>query len=146
MCTFEHSITTQAKVETIWALYSDITSWTVWDEGIEHASLEGPFVKGTCGWLQPRGQDKLSFRLTEVEPCHGFLDVTDIPAMGIQIRFSHRLKNAQDGTSIIHAVCIIGPNAERFGREFIAELSQGIPQTMERLAALAVDREREHES
>lgn len=132
-------------METIWQIYSDIMSWTTWDEGIEHASLDGPFVTGTRGLLQPKGQDKLSFQLTEVEPWGGFSDVADIPNVGIRVRFAHRLQKTQGGTSITHSVSITGPNAESFGPEFIAKLSQGIPHTMKRLAALAVERENELE-
>lgn len=141
MCKFEHSIITQAKPETIWELYSDITAWTTWDEGIEYASLDGPFVAGTRGLLQPQGQDKLSFQLTDVEPLSGFSDVTDIPDAGVEVRFVHRLQKTLEGTRITHAVSIQGPNAENFGPQFIAALSQGIPRTMERLAALAIERE-----
>jgi hypothetical protein len=146
MLMFEHTITTKAKLETIWNLYSDITSWMTWDEGIEYASLDGPFVTGTRGILQPKGQDRLSFQLTEVQPMFGFLEVTDIPDAGIEIRFSHRLQKTLDGTSLTHTVAITGPNAEIFGEEFIAELSQGIPRTMERIAAMAMETEREHAS
>ena len=144
MCQFEHSIITKAKPETIWGLYTDITSWTAWDAGIEHASLDGPFIAGTRGVRRPQGQDKLSFQLRDVEPLHGFSDVTDIPGAGIEIRFDHRLQKALDGTHITHAVSITGPNAENFGPQLIAELSQDIPRTMERLAALAIEREGEH--
>lgn len=141
---FQHTITTAANVETIWELYSDITFWTTWDEGIEHMSLDGPFIAGTRGLIQPKGQDKLSFQLTEVEPLHGFSDVTDIPDVGITVRFDHRLQKTVDGSSITHAVTISGPNADYFGPQFIAELSRGIPQAMEKLAVLALEKASEH--
>ncbi len=140
MYTFEHSITTKAKPATIWGLYADITSWTAWDDSIEHAALDGPFVAGARGVVQPQGQDTLSFQLINVEPLRGFSDVTAIPDAGIEVRFVHRLQKTLDGTRITHAVSI----AEHLGPPFIAEVSPGIPRTMERLAALAIDREREH--
>ncbi len=141
MHNFKHSIITKAKIETIWGLYTDITSWTTWDTGIEYASLEGPFAAGTRGTLQPQGQDKLSFQLIDVEPLDGFSDVTDIPGAAIAIRFDHRLQKTLDGTRITHSVSITGPNVDKFGEQFIAELSDGIPQTMERLAALAIEKD-----
>ncbi len=141
MRNFKHSIITKARLETIWELYADITAWTSWDIGIEYASLEGPFAAGTSGVLQPQGQDKLSFQLIDVEPLDGFSDVTDIPGADITIRFDHRLQKTLDGTRITHSVSITGPNVDKFGEQFIAELSDGIPQTMERLAALAIEKD-----
>ncbi|MCL4318748.1 MAG: SRPBCC family protein [Firmicutes bacterium] len=146
MCQFAHSITTKAKAETIWELYRDITSWTTWDEGIEYVTLDGPFAAGTLGVLQAKGQDKMSFQLTEVEPLHGFSDVTDILAAGIAVLFTHRLQKTLDGTRITHAVTVMGSNAEKFGPQFITEVSQGIPRTMERLAALALEQDKKPSS
>ncbi|QYR22498.1 hypothetical protein KZ483_05860 [Paenibacillus sp. sptzw28] len=143
MWEFEHTITTMAKAETIWKLYSDISTWVEWDKGIVYASLEGPFTAGTRGQLQPEGQELLAFELTEVSPLNGFSDVTDIPDAGIQIRFMHRLLETAEGTSVTHKVTIIGPNAEHLGPEFGAGMAEGIPDTMERLVSLALERERQ---
>jgi Polyketide cyclase / dehydrase and lipid transport. len=145
MYEFEHTITTTAQAATIWALYSDIATWTEWDKGIAFASLEGPFVRGTRGILQPEGQGRLSFELTEIEPCQGFSDVTDIPGAGIQVRFTHRLAPSDEGTLVTHRVAITGPNADAVGPDFIAALSEGIPHTMAGLAAMALEKERANE-
>lgn len=142
MWQFEHTITTKAKAESIWNLYSDISTWTAWDKGIASASLEGPFIKGTRGWLQPEGQEPLAFELTEVDPMHGFSDVTDIPNAGLEIRFTHRLVESNGETQVTHKVTITGPNAEQLGPKFGAHMIEGIPLTMEGLAALALDKER----
>ncbi|NRD77043.1 SRPBCC family protein [Bacillus sp. BRMEA1] len=144
MWKFEHTITTTAKVETIWKLYSDITTWTEWDKGVVHASLEGAFTQGTKGILQPAGQEPLHFELTDVQPFRRFSDVTDIPALGIQVCFTHLLSESQEGTRISHKVQIIGPNADQVGPKFGAHMVDGIPQTMESLASLALDKERHY--
>lgn len=141
MWQFEHTITTKAKAETIWGLYSDISTWVEWDKGIEHASLEGAFAEGVRGLLQPEGQDRLVFELTEVEPLKGFSDVTHIPDAGIEIRFAHLLETVAEGTRITHRVAIAGPNAEALGPEIGEGFKEGIPHTMEGLAALALKRE-----
>ncbi|MGG1519066.1 SRPBCC family protein [Paenibacillus oryzisoli] len=142
MWQFEHSLTTAAKAETIWRLYSDITTWTTWDKGIVGASLEGAFVQGTRGFLQPEGQEPLPFELTEVTPLHGFSDITDIPAAGIQVHFTHLLVESDGETQVTHKVKITGPNAEQLGPKFGAHMVEGIPRTMEGLAALALEKER----
>ncbi|WP_219641449.1 SRPBCC family protein [Cohnella sp. CFH 77786] len=141
MWEFEHTVTTKAKAATIWALYSDISTWTEWDRGIEEASLDGPFAVGTQGYLKPEGQERLPFELTEVEPLRGFSDLTRIPGAGIEIRFSHRLEEGPAGTQVKHKVTISGPNAETLGPEIGAGMAEGIPHTIEGLAALALRKE-----
>jgi hypothetical protein len=144
MWQFEHKVTTSAKAETIWKLYSDISSWVEWDKGIEYASLEGPFVAGTRGLLQPDGQERLVFMLTQVEPLRGFSDVTDIPDAGIQVHFTHLLEQVSEGTSVTHKVTITGANADQLGPKIGAGMAEGIPHTMEGLVALALEREQQH--
>ncbi|CAN7227799.1 SRPBCC family protein [Paenibacillus sp. LjRoot56] len=144
MWKFEHSVMTMAKAETIWSLYSDISTWVEWDKGIVHASLEGAFVAGTRGLLQPEGQDRLNFELKEVNPLRGFSDVTDIPAAGIQVHFTHHLVETAEGTRVTHEVTITGPNAEHLGPVIGAGMAEGIPHTMEGLVALALERELRH--
>ncbi|WP_138494403.1 SRPBCC family protein [Paenibacillus pinistramenti] len=143
MWQFEHSLTTTAKAETIWGLYSDITTWTEWDKGIVSASLEGHFVQGTKGLLQPEGQEPLPFELVEVHPQRGFSDITDIPGAGIQVQFTHLLEESNGTTKVTHQVKITGPNAEQLGPKFGAHMVEGIPQTMEGLTKLALQKERE---
>jgi hypothetical protein len=137
---FEHTITTEAQVEAIWELYSDIASWVEWDKGIVHASLEGAFEAGTRGILQPEGQGPLSFVLTEVVPLGGFSDVTVIPNAGIEVHFDHRLERIAGGTRITHKVTLAGPNSETMGPRMIEHFSRGIPHTMEGIAAMALER------
>ncbi|WP_123042491.1 SRPBCC family protein [Cohnella candidum] len=143
MWQFEHTITTKAKAETIWKLYSDISTWTSWDKGIVSVSLEGPFVQGMRGFLQPEGKEKLPYELTEVNPLQGFSDVTDIPGAGIQVSFTHILTESDGETQITHRVRITGPNAETLGPRFGAHMPKSVPHSMEGLAALALKMERE---
>ncbi|MHB1612187.1 MAG: SRPBCC family protein [Sulfobacillus sp.] len=144
MWAFEHTITTPAGLTAIWNLYSDITTWTEWDQGISHASLDGPFAVGTSGLLQPQGQTALPFQLTEVDPLQGFSDVTDIPGTGIQIHFTHRLEQVEEGTKVTHSVSITSSSANELISHLGPDLTRGIPHTMERLAEMALAREQSH--
>lgn len=53
--TFEHTEDTVASPESIWALWSDVTTWPVWDAGVDSVTLEGAFAAGTKGMLKPAG-------------------------------------------------------------------------------------------
>jgi hypothetical protein len=143
MWEFEHTITTKAKAETIWRLYSDISSWVEWDKGIEYASLEGPFAAGTKGSLQPVGQERLPFELIHVEALRGFSDLTEIPDAGIQIHFSHRLQEGIEGTSVTHKVTITGSNAAFLGPQIGVGMAEGIPHSIEGLVRLALQKEQQ---
>ncbi len=142
MWNFESTMTTSADPAAIWALYSDITTWPQWDQGISQVSLNGPFAVGTRGVMQPKDQEALPYQLTEVDPCRGFSDVTDIPGMGVAIQFTHRLERVDGGTRITHSVRITGSNAEELAANLGPVLTHGIPETMERLAAMALTLER----
>jgi hypothetical protein len=138
MWEFEHTITTAAKVDSIWRLYSDITTWTTWGHGIENAILLGDFQKGTKGQLQPRGKDTLEFEITNVEVNQGFSDRTNIPGAGLIIYFDHELQSTDDGTTIKHRVTIGGANAKVLGAQFGEHFKHGIPVTMAALAQMAL--------
>lgn len=142
MWQFEHTITTKARAERIWKLYSNVATWPEWDDGIVHVSLDGPFIQGSRGLLQPEGQEPLLYELTHVDPVRGFSDVTHIPGAGIQIHFTHLLSEEGGETRITHKVTITGPKAEELGPIIGAEFAQGIPHAMENLASLALREER----
>jgi hypothetical protein len=141
MWTFKHTVTTNAKTETIWKLYSDMTTWVSCDHGIEQAKLFGEFEKGTKGLLQPEGQDALSFQLTEVTPLKSFSDETIVPGAGIIISFTHVLSPMEMGTEVMHQVTITGENAEVLGPQIGEGFVQGIPVTMESLIRMAEEME-----
>ena len=79
---FEHSIVTNARKEIIWALYSRVESWPLWDHGIEDISLDGALREGTKGKIKPEGQGLLSYRITLADPEKGFSEETVIDVLG----------------------------------------------------------------
>ena len=50
---FEHNIATNASKKALWALYSSVESWPIWDQGIENISLDGEFKEGAKGKIEP---------------------------------------------------------------------------------------------
>ncbi|MDG6994299.1 MAG: hypothetical protein JRN52_00130 [Nitrososphaerota archaeon] len=115
-----------------------MSTWPIWDQGIEWISLYGDFIKGSSGNIKPTGQDELPYRLTEVVPDHGFTDETAIPWAGVTIRFVHSLEAIEGGkTRLTHHVSIFGPGAESLGPEIGPGITSGIPETMNSIANLA---------
>ena len=52
MWQFEHTETTRATPEQLWAHYADPATWPVWDDETESVTVEGPMAVGTRGRLK----------------------------------------------------------------------------------------------
>ncbi|MEU0880735.1 SRPBCC family protein [Lentzea sp. NPDC005914] len=128
---YEHSVEGPASVETVWALWSDVSRWTEWDESLESVTLTGPFAEGSSGTMTIEGQGAIPFTLTSVDPGIGFVDETSVP--GALLRFSHRVEQLSDGVRVTHSVVIEGPEAQTLGPLVTADF----PDAVEALVKLA---------
>lgn len=137
--TFEHTEHTSAYPESIWALWSDVTSWPGWDEAVEHVDLDGPFATGTKGVLKPAGGPKVDFELVDVRPTEGFVDVTRLPLS--RMRFEHSAIREGDHTRVTHHVTISGLTTPLFSRVIGRGIAKGLPKSVKTLARLAAARE-----
>lgn len=137
--TCEHTEYTSASPESIWALWRDVTSWPVWDGGVERVTLKGPFAAGTKGTLKPTGGPKVHFALTEVRPAAGFVDVTRLPLA--RMRFEHTAVREGDRTRLTHRVTIRGLTTPLFSRVIGRGIAKGLPETVKALARLALEGE-----
>jgi hypothetical protein len=137
--TVEHTEYTAASPESIWAQWSDVTTWPVWDRGVEHVSLEGPFAVGTKGTLKPAGGPRAHFELTDVRPAEGFVDVTKLPLA--RMRFEHSAVREDGSTRVTHRVTITGLTAPIFSRVIGRGIAKGLPETVKTLARVAAERD-----
>jgi hypothetical protein len=138
---YEHSIEGKASKKAIWDMYSDVTTWPKWDNGIEWIKLDGAFEEGASGTIKPRGQEALPFRLTRVEPDSGFSDETEVPGAGLMIGFTHTLESVGEGlTRMTHHVQISGPAAGSLGPSMGPGITEGVPDTMRSLMKMAEGR------
>lgn len=137
--TFEHTEYTAASPESIWAQWCDVTRWPVWDDGIEHVTLEGPFAAGTKGVLKPAGGPKAQFELTDVQPVEGFTDVTKLPLA--RMCFEHSAVREGDLTRVTHRVTISGPATPLFSRVIGRGIAKGLPGAVRTLARVAAERD-----
>ena len=136
---FEHSIVTNARKETIWALYSRVESWPLWDHGIEDISLDGAFREGTKGKIKPEGQGLLSYRITLTDPEKGFSDETIIDDLRATIEFVHTFSDLPDGkTRLTNHITVLCPDKEETEKEIGEGISSGVPKTMENIAMMAI--------
>ena len=65
MWTTEVTRKTTATKERVWALWTDVPNWSVWDKDVEYSELFGQFQIGTKGILKATGGPKTKFLMTE---------------------------------------------------------------------------------
>ena len=106
MFSYEESATGQADINKIWNLYSDVSKWSSWDDGVEDVRLCGPFSVGTHGIMEMTHGPSLPFVLTECSEKEGF--TTESEMGPITVTFVHTLNEDADGVTITHAVIIDG--------------------------------------
>lgn len=137
--TFEHTEYTPASPDSVWAHWSDVTSWPAWDPGVERVSLEGPFAAGTKGTLKPMGGPKVRFELSDVRPGEGFADVTKLPLA--RMRFDHTAIREGDRTRVTHRVTIGGLATPLFSRLIGRGVAKDLPDAVKALVRVAAERE-----
>ena len=136
---FEHSIVTNPRKETVWALYSRVESWPLWDHGIEDISLDGALREGTKGKIKPEGQGLFSYRITLADPEKGFSEETVIDDLGATIEFVHTFSDLPDGkTRLANHITVLCPDKEGTEKEIGEGISSGVPKTMENIAMMAI--------
>jgi hypothetical protein len=141
MLKYEHTVDVTATAAQLWARYTDVATWTEWDDGLDEVTLDGPFAVGSRGTLTPGGQEPLPFTLTDVVENEGFSDETEIPGQ-LLLRFVHRLVPLPGGgTRVTHRLEIEGPAAAELGPRLGPEISAGFPHTIATLGVVAAGTE-----
>lgn len=132
---FEHTESTTATAEQIWALYAEPTRWPEWDAGLTRVTIEGAFAAGTTGTIKPAGGPALRYVLAEVTPLRSFADVTKLPLAGV--RFTHEITPTPAGHDVTQRVDFEGPLRWLFAKLMGRSLTADMPETMRRLLRLA---------
>lgn len=119
-----------ASPEDVWAHYADVSRWPTWDEGLESAHLDGPFLTGTTGRLVASRQPPISFMLTEVSNGHIFTTESRLGPVVVTVR--HRLERMFGGCRIAHELEISGPEAQGW----VTRLAPSMDHAVGRLSRL----------
>jgi len=136
MIDYEYSLEAAVMPEAVYALYSDVSTWTSWDSGVERIAVDGPFAAGTTGTFTPTGGDPLRFTIVSAEPGRGFTD--EFPLPGATLRGTHTLTALPGGgTRITHRMELDGPAAAEMAPQLMPGITDDIPQTVAALARLA---------
>jgi hypothetical protein len=133
---FEHSAESSAAPQAVWQRYVDVEHWCDWSRhGVEWSRIDGPFEPGTKGKSKPPGSPALRFRLVAVVPDEMFASEVRLP--GGRLRFEHVIEPRESGSRITHRVDLDGPLAFFYARMVRKGTEQGLPDGVDRLAAMA---------
>lgn len=126
----EESIEINVSPATVMTCYQDVAAWSQWDPDTREASINGPFVTGATGRLQPTKGFAVPMRFVEVGT-HNF--TVESPAPLCTMRFEHDLTAIQNGTRVTHRVSFSGPLAPFFSWLVGSRVRQGLPITLANL-------------
>jgi len=107
MWTRTYSVTTkEVTKEQMWKLFADVNNWHTWDDGIEQASITGPFEQGNHFQLQPKGGPRLKVSLLKTVENSLFLDVTHFPLA--KMYDNHLFEETAEGLRITNTITVKG--------------------------------------
>lgn len=123
MWTREAAIDIDAPAVRLWALFTDVAGWPVWNAGIARIALHGPFRDGTRFTMQPPGMDAFDSTLVGVSPGQGFTDETMFG--DTVVRVQHTIAPLADGrVRVVFRTEAEGPGAMDIGDAASADFSE----------------------
>ena len=138
MWEYEYMVESTATPAAIYRWYENVDLRSHWDRSVESMTIDGPFAAGTTGVMVIEGQGAMPFSIMDATLNEGFTDQTNLPEMGLTLRFSHQLTPLANGqTQIRHHLLITGPNAAESAAEVGPMIAADFPETMTALARLA---------
>ncbi|MFG6439337.1 SRPBCC family protein [Roseateles sp. LKC17W] len=128
---FEHTQRIAAAPARIFARYADVASWRDWDADLKASSLDGAFVSGATGVVEPKSGPKSTVRFVDVKLDQGFAVECRLPLC--TMRFEYELHPTGGGTLATHRVVFKGALGWFFGRVIGSGMRKDLPKSMQRL-------------
>ena len=90
-------ITIAAPIETVWAVYTDVTAWPEWTASVTSVELlgTGPLTIGSRVRIKQPRLPRVTWTVTELEPGRSWIWSNDSP--GAHTRAGHELTPTDDG-------------------------------------------------
>ena len=128
---FEECVAIEAPIAKVFAMYADVGNWKTWDPDVKSSTIEGPFVSGSLGTLQPTKGPKAKIVFKEVVANSSFTVESKLPLC--VMRFEHELSEMNGETQALHRVIFEGVLSPVFGRLIGRQIKKGLPHTLEGL-------------
>ena len=99
-------VTKEVTKEQMWRMWSDVNNWTVWDNSIELASIDGKFEAGNFYNFQPKGGPKMKIKIHEAVENQSFTDLTTFPLA--KMYGEHTFEETSDGLRVTTTMTVVG--------------------------------------
>lgn len=132
---FEASTTINVPTATVFALYADVAGWPSWDPDLKAASLQGAFVSGAVGEVQPHSGPKSALRFVEVVQGTSVRMECKLP-LGM-MHFDYELQSQGSATVATHRTTFSGLLAPIWGRLIGSGMKKTLPAALAGLKSKA---------
>ncbi|MCA3216052.1 MAG: SRPBCC family protein [Betaproteobacteria bacterium] len=132
---FEDRIVVSAPAARVFAVYANVGRWSSWDPDVKAASIDGAFVSGASGTLDPTRGPRAKITFVEVVPNRSFTVKSSLPLCSLY--FEHELSEGSGTTTVVHRVVFDGPLSPLFGRLVGSQIRKGLPGTLQGLKRAA---------
>lgn len=132
---FGDSLFIAAPPAQVWQVETDLARWPLWDTGLLRAEAATPLQQGVRGIMTDRDGRRSRFVVYAWEPGRGYTIRIALPLGAMYLRRS--LQEVPGGTRIHHEVFFKGISAGLFARMVGRRFRSLIPETLQRLKALA---------
>lgn len=132
MWSFEHTESTTATPEQIWAYYTDTDSAPSWDPLVAKIEINGPFAVGTTGTNTSSTGQKVKFIISELTLYRGYTEVNTLPFA--RLAWTHQITPTSTGCVFTHGVILSGPLSGLYALLLGRSFKQGMPVASRNLA------------
>ena len=132
----QRSVETSASPAAVWKVWSDTTTWPLWNPDVQSMTLNGPFAAGTTGTMKTK-QGTRQIQLADVVPGRSFrLETTVIPLT--RFAFECLVSAGPTGkTTISQAIRVGGPLGGLVGGMMGRQIADTFPALLQGLARQA---------
>lgn len=129
------SVETSASPESVWRIWSDMSTWGEWNPNVSTMDWNGGFVAGSSGVMNTRAGQHHQMQLVDVQTGRSFaLLTTVIP--GTRFRFNCRIEPGSK-TKVSQTVEVGGPLGPFTGWMFGPQVSKDFGTLLANLAKKA---------
>lgn len=127
--------TVDVKVEDLWPVLADVSSWPSIDGNIDYLTIDEAPASGATFILKPKGGPRLSFTIGDFDPPTRYSDICKMPFAEMHTR--HTLEDLSDNTRICVDIEIRGPLNRLWGLMVGRKHAEGLPKQTDRFVAAA---------
>ncbi|MEO8745032.1 MAG: SRPBCC family protein [Candidatus Dormiibacterota bacterium] len=130
------SVKTTASADSVWKIWSDMSTWGEWNPNVSTMEWQGGFVSGTTGIMNTRAGQHHKMKLLDVVSGRSFaLETSVVP--GTTFRFICAIEPAGGEASISQMVEVRGPLGPIMGGMLGPQVSKEFGTLLSNLAKKA---------